>query len=67
NVTVPVTGLGAHGDLVGSDAATAEMARALAGRAPGCESWDDAVADVLAGHAISAVEDHLGAAVTVAG
>ena len=37
NVTVPVAGLFAHGEVVGSDAATAEMARALAGRPPGCE------------------------------
>ena len=61
NVTVPVAGLSAHGDLVGSDAATAEMARALAGRAPGCEPWDDVLADVVAGHAIAAVEDQIGA------
>lgn len=62
NVTVPVGGLGAHSDLVASDAATAEMARALAGRPPGCERWHDAVADVVVGHAISGVEDHIGAA-----
>jgi hypothetical protein len=67
NVTVPLAGPHAHGALVGSDAATDEMARALAGEHPGCESWHDAVADVLTGHAVSAVEDHLGAAATVAG
>lgn len=61
NVTVPVSGPGAHADLVGSDAATAEVARALAGEPPGCESWGDAVADVLTGHAVSAAEDHAGA------
>jgi hypothetical protein len=61
NVTVPVAGLSAHGDLVGSDAATAEMARALAGRAPGCEPWDDVLADVVTGHAIAALEDQIGA------
>jgi murein DD-endopeptidase MepM/ murein hydrolase activator NlpD len=67
NVTVPLAGPDAHGALVGSDAATDEMARALAGEHPGCESWHDAVADVLTGHAVSAVEDHLGAAATVPG
>ena len=60
NVTVPVAGRAAHSDLVGSDAATAEVARALAGQPPGCESWDDVLADVLGGHAIATVEDHLG-------
>ncbi|HET6773117.1 MAG TPA: peptidoglycan DD-metalloendopeptidase family protein [Acidimicrobiales bacterium] len=61
NVTVPVAGLSAHGEVVGSDAATAEMARALAGRPPGCEPWGDRLADVLTGHAIAAVEDQIGA------
>jgi Putative serine esterase (DUF676) len=67
NVTVPVAGRSAHGDLVGSEAATAEVARALAGRPPGCESWDDVLADVLTGHAVSAVEDQLAAAVAATG
>lgn len=67
NVTVPVAGRSAHGDLVGSDAATGEMARSLAGQPPGCESWGDAVADVVAGHTISAAEDHIGAVVSTAG
>jgi hypothetical protein len=67
NVTVPVTGRTAHSDLVGSDAATAEIRRALAGEHPGCESAADAVADVMAGHAISAAEDHLGAALATVG
>ncbi|HEX6423781.1 MAG TPA: peptidoglycan DD-metalloendopeptidase family protein [Acidimicrobiales bacterium] len=63
NVTVPVSGRGAHADLVGSDAATAEVARALAGRPPGCESWHDALADVVTGHAVSLAEDQAGALV----
>jgi hypothetical protein len=67
NVTVPVSGLSAHGDLVGSDAATGELARALAGVPPGCEGWADAAADVLTGHAIAAAEDALGAGAYVAG
>lgn len=67
NITVPVAGRRAHGDVVSSDAATAEMARALAGHDPGCEAWDDVVADVLAGHAVSAAEDHLGAIMATVG
>jgi hypothetical protein len=67
NVTVPLAGRSAHGDLVGSDAATGEVARALAGQPPACESWGDAVADVVTGHTVSAVEDHLGAAASMAG
>lgn len=67
HVTVPTAGVGAHGEVVGSDAATAEIARALAGRPPGCEAWHDVVADVLTGHAISAVEDDLGLALLAAG
>ncbi|HET9608545.1 MAG TPA: peptidoglycan DD-metalloendopeptidase family protein [Acidimicrobiales bacterium] len=63
NVTVPVGGPGAHADLVGSDQATAEVARALAGQPPGCESWGDALADVATGHAVSLVEDQAGALV----
>ncbi|HEX6418719.1 MAG TPA: peptidoglycan DD-metalloendopeptidase family protein [Acidimicrobiales bacterium] len=63
NVTVPVSGPGAHADLVGSDQATAEVARALAGQPPGCESWGDALADVATGHAVSLVEDQAGALV----
>jgi hypothetical protein len=64
---VPVAGLGAHGDLVGSDAATAELARALAGQPPGCESRLDAAADVLVGHGIALTEDAAGLAVAGAG
>jgi hypothetical protein len=66
-VTVPTAGLHAHSDVVGSDAATAEIARALAGRPPGCEPWHDVVADVVVGHAVSAVEDDLGLVLAAAG
>ena len=62
NVTVPVSGWSAHGDLVASDDATAEMARALAGQPPACEGWRDVVADVAVGHGISFAEDQIGAA-----
>src|SRR5690606_16529136 len=61
NVTVPLAGPPAHGDLVCSAGATAEAARALAGQPPGCEPWHDAVADVVGGHAVSYVTDQLGA------
>jgi hypothetical protein len=59
-VIVPVSGPGAHRDLVSSGAATAELARALAGQPPGCEGRTDVVADVVVGHAIAGVEDGLG-------
>jgi triacylglycerol esterase/lipase EstA (alpha/beta hydrolase family) len=62
NVTVPVSGWSAHGDVVASDEATAEMARALAGQPPACEAWRDVVADVVVGHGVSFAEDQIGAA-----
>jgi murein DD-endopeptidase MepM/ murein hydrolase activator NlpD len=67
NVTVPVGGPSAHGDLVASDAATGELARALAGRPPACERVGDVVADVLVGQGISATEDAGGALVQLVG
>jgi pimeloyl-ACP methyl ester carboxylesterase len=67
NVTVPVTGWRAHSALVGSEAATAEMSRALAGVPPGCETWSDALGDVLAGHVISFVEGHVATSVMAPG
>jgi thioesterase domain-containing protein len=60
NVTVPVDGWHAHSDLVASDAATSELARALAGRPPGCETAGDVVADVAVGHGVSFAEDAAG-------
>jgi hypothetical protein len=67
NITVPVSGREAHSSLVGTDEATAEMARALAGQPPGCEPWSDIVADVLAGQAISALEGHVATGVSAPG
>jgi Peptidase family M23/Putative serine esterase (DUF676) len=61
NVTVAVSGWSAHSDLVASDAATDEMARALAGQPPACEGWADVIADVAIGQGISFVEDQVGA------
>jgi hypothetical protein len=59
HVVVPVGGLHAHSDVVGSGETSAEIARALTGRPPGCEPWHDVLADVLAGHATAAAEGHL--------
>jgi pimeloyl-ACP methyl ester carboxylesterase len=60
NVTVSVGGMRAHSDLVASDAATGELARALAGEPPACEGPVDALRDVVTGHTISATEDTVG-------
>jgi hypothetical protein len=49
NVVVPVNGVGAHVELPGSAAATHEIALALAGLPPSCESASDAVLDALWG------------------
>jgi len=49
NVIVPVGGLDAHAALPGSTAATREMALALAGLPPACESASDAVLDAIWG------------------
>jgi hypothetical protein len=62
NVTVPVAGWHAHTEVVGSDAATDELARAIAGEPPACEGVGDVVADALVGHGISYAEDAAGLA-----
>lgn len=67
NVTVPLVGASAHDALPGSDQATAEVARALAGLAPGCEPWHDVVGDVVTGHAVSAATDRIGTLALVVG
>jgi hypothetical protein len=67
NITVPVVGWEAHSSLVGTTEATDEMARALAGQPPGCESWSDVMADVLTGQAISALEGHVATGATAPG
>ncbi|MEQ1788430.1 MAG: alpha/beta hydrolase, partial [Acidimicrobiales bacterium] len=61
-VVVPLTGLSAHSDLPGSPAATRELALALAGLAPGCQSFVAALTDQAVGEGISLVEDLAGAA-----
>jgi Peptidase family M23/Putative serine esterase (DUF676) len=50
NVVVPVNGLGAHSELPGSAVATHEVALALAGLPPSCESASDAVLDAIWGN-----------------
>lgn len=61
NVTVGLVGRRAHGDLVASDAATRELALALAGLPPACESALTTVGEELLGHGISYTEDVAGA------
>lgn len=60
-VVVPVSGLQAHDALPGSPEAARELALALAGGPPTCTTWRQAVTDQVTGHAISWVEDSLGA------
>jgi hypothetical protein len=61
NVIVPVLGLDAHAALPGSSAATREMALALDGLPPGCESAFDAVLDSLWGDLFHSSEQFLAA------
>ncbi|HEX5367705.1 MAG TPA: hypothetical protein VFW63_13710, partial [Acidimicrobiales bacterium] len=67
NVTLPVSGPGAHTAVVTSPAAAAEVARALADQPPGCQPWHDVLADVLVGQAVTGLESHLGAVVGASG
>ncbi len=60
-VVVPVDGLSAHGDLPGTPAAQRELALALAGLPPTCQSFEGALVDSVVGEAISWGEDQLGA------
>lgn len=66
-VVVPVSGVAAHDRLPGSPEAARELALALAGRPPGCQSFRDALADQVVGEGISGAEDALGALAWVAG
>ncbi len=60
-VVVPLTGLSAHSDLPGSADASRELALALAGLPPGCQSFSQALLDQGVGEGISLVEDMVGA------
>lgn len=62
NVVVTVPGLNEHSALPGSPGAQREMALALAGMGPTCQSLAAMAADVMAGEAISAAEDMAGLA-----
>ena len=62
NAIVTVNGLNEHPLVPGAPAATREMVLALAGMAPACEGFGDAMADLLVGDAITAAEDTLGIA-----
>ncbi len=57
NVVVPVPAVSQHGELPGSAAARREMALALRGMAPTCETLADALADEVVGHAVGHAED----------
>jgi hypothetical protein len=63
NVTVGLVGRDAHSLLVGSDAATDELALALGGSPPRCISDLEAVRREVVGHSISYAEDRGGAAI----
>jgi hypothetical protein len=60
NVTVDVAGRSAHSDLVAADETTDEIARALAGQDPGCESPAEIVKEEAMGHGIAFLEDAAG-------
>lgn len=60
-VVLPLTGLSAHSDLPGAPAATRELALALGGLPPGCQSFRAALLDQGMGEGISLLEDMAGA------
>ncbi len=59
NVVVPVSGVAAHDALPRSAAATREIALAIAGRSPTCESAADAVTDAVSGGLVARFEHAL--------
>jgi hypothetical protein len=56
NVIVPVDGFSAHDHLPGSAVATREIALAIAGLGPSCESAADAFVDAFSGRLVSNFE-----------
>jgi len=60
NITVSLVGRQAHSDLVGHPETTGEIARALAGEHPRCESQEEVLREHLLGHGISFLEDAAG-------
>ena len=69
NVIVDVPGFGPtdHSALPASPAGQRELALAVTGRSPTCQSLLDTVGDRVAGELLSAAEDRAGAALGVAG
>ena len=68
NVVVSVEGLATdHSELPGSAAARREVALALAGLPPTCQTLADMVLDAVTAEAIGFVEDQVGLAATLAG
>src|SRR5204862_7046355 len=59
NVLVPVEGVDAHDALPAYEAAEREMALALVGLPPGCETWGDIAADIVVGETVDTVESTL--------
>lgn len=66
HVVVPLFGPSAHDDLPSSAAATREIALAVAGLPPSCESIGDVIADTVVSEGVSWVEDGLGLALSSA-
>jgi len=62
---VPAGGVTTHSDLPGSPAVTREIALALAGRGPTCQSWAQGLAGVTASHLVAQSEDALAVEVTL--
>ena len=68
NVVVPAPGIVTqHGNLPGSAAAGREVALALTGAPPTCQSLVTVLADTMRSSVVSAAEDGLGAGLTAAG
>jgi hypothetical protein len=64
---VPAGGINTHRDLPGSPAVTREIALALAGRGPTCQSWTVGVAGVTTSHLVAQGEDALAVDLTLGG
>ncbi|MGQ0521823.1 MAG: hypothetical protein ACT4PX_11830, partial [Actinomycetota bacterium] len=67
NVVVEVPGLNEHSTLPGSAAAHRELALALAGMGPTCQTLAAVTAGVVTGELIAAAEDGTGVALAALG
>lgn len=63
SIIVPLWGRTAHSRVANDPSAQREVALAIAGQDPTCESWSDVSADLIVSEAISYSEDALGARV----